>query len=90
MTFETANWEVTDYNQEAWSQAAERAEKIKKITQPETPTAALGDIALSFIIGGALSGSVFPRTEALTLEGIASAVEIGDELRSEDDLALSA
>jgi hypothetical protein len=47
----------------------------------EKPLAALGDLVLMTVMGGALTGGgTMPRTEALALEGLSATTEIPDRL----------
>ena len=62
-----------------------QTERLRRLSQPESPMQTLGNLAIVYFIGGAmggaLGGTALPRTEALTLEGTVATTEIADELR---------
>jgi len=56
-------------------------ERLRRLSEPESPATTLGNMVLSSVIGGALTGgAVMPRTEAVTLELIAGTSEYADSL----------
>lgn len=59
-----------------------QAERARRLAEPESPVQTLGTLALAYLIGGAMAhGAVLPRTEAVTVEGVAGATEAADRLR---------
>jgi len=60
----------------------QQAERIQRLSEPESPAQALGNLALSYFIGGAITqGAIMPRTEAVAIEGIVATTEYADQFR---------
>jgi hypothetical protein len=60
----------------------QQIERLERLNEPESPAQALGNLALSYFIGGAITqGAVMPRTEAIAVEGIVATTEYADQFR---------
>lgn len=56
-------------------------ERLKRLSEPESPVRTAGNLALVYLFGGAIAhGAVLPRTETIVLEGTVATTEIADEL----------
>ena len=57
---------------------AERV-RLERLTDGPGPAEALGNLALTYFVGGALTqGAVLPRTEAIAMEGIVVTTDYAD------------
>lgn len=57
-------------------------ERLRRLSQPPSPTETLGNLALVYLFGGAMAhGAFLPRTEAVTLEGVVATAEAADGLQ---------
>lgn len=59
----------------------------RQVAEPLSPTETLGNLVVSSVLGGALTGSVLPRTEAVTLELITGTAELGDNVQEKQKIA---
>ena len=56
----------------------ERA-RLERLTESPSPAEALGNLALTYFVGGALTqGAVLPRTEVIAMEGVVVATDYAD------------
>lgn len=60
----------------------QQIERLQRLNEPELPAQALGNLALSYFIGGAITqGAIMPRTEAVAIEGIVATTEYANQFR---------
>ncbi|HET9850344.1 MAG TPA: hypothetical protein VFP35_01830 [Candidatus Saccharimonadales bacterium] len=58
----------------------QQRQRIDRLTEPQAPLETLGDIALTYLMGGAMAHTgLLPRTETIVLEGLAATVKTADQ-----------